>query len=183
MRKRTRPENKDVVAARVALYRARGREAELERERLVDWESITGEHWASLLPKELLALQAWRYDRAVYYDLGVRVIGGIFRPRRYKFPRPEYRHPPIDRSGEPWAARLGGRRLGGFNGDRVLTDHLGGHRDGRGAIWNLITVLFFLSKGWGVPPTEGFVQGRQLSLGPGRAGGEQGTFDHGHARS
>jgi hypothetical protein len=129
-------------AARVARFRARRREAELEQERLVDWESITGEHWASLLPKELLALQAWRYDRAVYYDRGVRVVGGVFRPWRYKFPRPEHRYrAPIDRSGEPWAARLGGRRLGsgGLNkkGDRALTDYLGGRHDGRGAVYEL----------------------------------------------
>ena len=80
MQKRIWTEPNEQVRARVARFRARGREAELERERLVDWESITGEHWASLLPKELLALQAWRYDRGVYYDLGVRVVGWDLSP-------------------------------------------------------------------------------------------------------
>jgi hypothetical protein len=51
----------------------------------------------------------------------------------------------VDRTGEPWAARIGGRQLGGLDGGyRALTDSIPG-----GGGFDLMAVYHFISKGWG----------------------------------
>jgi hypothetical protein len=137
---------------------------------LDDWADATGEINCTLSRSELIALEAWRFDSTPKFTFraGKRyqvpthpwAYQGELPPNPFKHLEPKRkprRGPPVDRTGEPWNARVGEQILGEHYWDReemlgvldvarwyrAITASLSGSR-----AWEE-SARSFLGKGWG----------------------------------
>jgi hypothetical protein len=117
---------------------------------LEDWAAATGQVRKTLTRSELIALGAWRHDHGVELP----------NPFEHLEPKRKARHRPVDRSGEPWGARLSKqlRMESAWEAEnnnavpwgrwylRIVTKSL---RSVQGSFADTMCALAFLGKGWG----------------------------------